>query len=444
MSCLRFYAAAGTGICLQADKGGVQESYRAVVLDAHLKEVSAHPLAGIPTRARVSPGGHLVAWTVFVGGDSYAGTNFSTRTSLLDLRTGKLDASLEDFAIRKDGKAYRNTDVNFWGVTFAADERTFYATLATGGQTYLVRGDLAERTVTTLRENLECPSLSPDGTRLVFKKRVPGLSADAPWRLYVLDLASMQETPLAEERSVDDQVVWTDDRTVVYSLPGDFGADLYAVPADGSGTPAPLMTWPSPRPSSADAVGKGRGGGRCRDRCAAAPDRYAECRTVTPGSASCVAACAGPRGQPQLDDRPHGRPLLVEDRVEGGTAHGTVEPPRMGPADPLAGEPEPLHRGARAPVAGVGAQRDAAHAPGLEGVAEHEQLRLGVDARPLGARGQPGIADLGGIGDRRRRIAERDARHRGPHQRSLPVVEFQEPGRTDDPAVGGSHHREGE
>ncbi|WP_406513358.1 hypothetical protein OG851_35360 [Streptomyces sp. NBC_00161] len=242
VSCLRFYAAAGTGICLQADKGGVQESYRAVVLDAHLKEASAHPLAGIPTRARVSPGGHLVAWTVFVGGDSYAGTNFSTRTSLLDLRTGKLDASLEDFAIRKDGKAYRNTDVNFWGVTFAADERTFYATLATGGQTYLVRGDLAERTVTTLRENLECPSLSPDGTRLVFKKRVPGLSADAPWRLYVLDLASMQETPLAEERSVDDQVVWTDDRTVVYSLPGDFGADLYAVPADGSGTPAPLMT----------------------------------------------------------------------------------------------------------------------------------------------------------------------------------------------------------
>ncbi|MFG2874924.1 TolB family protein [Streptomyces sp. NPDC048337] len=241
VSCLRFHSAAGTGICLQADKGGVQDSYRAVVLDANLKELSAHPLAGIPTRARVSPGGHLAAWTVFVGGDSYAGTNFSTRTSVLDLRTGKLDASLEDFTILKDGKPYRSADVNFWGVTFAADERTFYATLATGGQTHLVRGDLAERTVTTLRENLECPSLSPDGTRLVFKKRVPGLSADAPWRLYALDLASMKETPLAEERSVDDQVVWTDDRTVVYSLPGDFGADLYSVPADGSGAPARLM-----------------------------------------------------------------------------------------------------------------------------------------------------------------------------------------------------------
>lgn len=241
VSCLRFHSAAGTGICLQADKGGVQDAYRAVVLDAHLKELSAHPLAGIPTRARVSPGGHLAAWTVFVGGDSYAGTDFSTRTSVLDLRTGKLDASLEEFSILKDGKPYRSADVNFWGVTFAADERTFYATLATGGRTHLVRGDLAERTVTTLRENVECPSLSPDGKRLVFKKRVEGLPAEAPWRLYALELASGAETPLAEERSVDDQVVWTDDRTVVYSLPGDFGADLYAVPADGSGAPARLM-----------------------------------------------------------------------------------------------------------------------------------------------------------------------------------------------------------
>ncbi|MEW2135851.1 hypothetical protein AB0892_04460 [Streptomyces sp. NPDC005409] len=246
VSCLRFHAAAGTGICLRADKGAavpgaVQGGYRAVVLDARLKEVAAHTLAGLPTRARVSPGGHLAAWTVFVGGDSYAGTDFSTRTSVLDLRTGRLDASLEDFTVLKDGHTYRSADVNFWGVTFAADERTFYATMATGGRTHLVRGDLAARSVTTLHENVECPSLSPDGTRLVFKKRVPGLPAEAPWRLYAMDLATGAQTPLGEERSVDDQVVWTDDRTVVYSLPGDFGADLYAVAADGSGTPCRLM-----------------------------------------------------------------------------------------------------------------------------------------------------------------------------------------------------------
>ncbi len=75
----------------------------------------------------------------------------------------------------------------------------------------------------------------PDGTRIAYKKRVKGLPKDAPWHLYVLDLRTMRETPLAESRSVDDQAVWRDDRTIVYALPGDYGADLYSVPADGTG-----------------------------------------------------------------------------------------------------------------------------------------------------------------------------------------------------------------
>jgi hypothetical protein len=120
-------------------------------------------------------------------------------------------------------------------VTFAADDRTFYATLATKGRTYLVRGDLRSHTVTTLHTDVECPSLSPDGTRVAFKKRVKGLPKDAPWHLYVLDLRTMRETPLAEPRSVDDQAVWRDAYTIVYALPGDYGADLYQVPADGTG-----------------------------------------------------------------------------------------------------------------------------------------------------------------------------------------------------------------
>ncbi|MFI5756278.1 TolB family protein [Streptomyces sp. NPDC051569] len=241
VKCLRFHSAAGTGVCLQAEHGALQDSYRAVVLDTALREQAHYALAGIPTRARVSPSGHLVAWTVFVGGDSYAGTDFSTRASVLDTRTGRLESSLEDFRAVRDGRTVHAKDINYWGVTFAGDDRHFYATMATGGTTYLVRGDLAARTVTTLRTNVECPSLSPDGTRVAFKKRVPGLPADAPWRLYVLDLRSMRETPLAEARSVDDQLVWADARTVVYSLPGDFGADLYTLPSDGSGSPRRLM-----------------------------------------------------------------------------------------------------------------------------------------------------------------------------------------------------------
>jgi len=160
----------------------------------------------------------------------------------VDTRTGRLTPSLEAYRIVKDGRTYHAADVNFWGVTFAADDRTFYATLATKGRTYLVRGDLPTHTVTALHMNVECPSLSPDGTRIAFKKRVEGLPKDAPWHLYVLDLRTMRETPLAEPRSVDDQAVWRDDHTLAYALPGDYGADLYTVPADGTGAPHRLLT----------------------------------------------------------------------------------------------------------------------------------------------------------------------------------------------------------
>ncbi|MEU6670289.1 TolB-like translocation protein [Streptomyces sp. NPDC046727] len=235
LKCLRFHAASGTGVCLQAVHGPVSDTYRAVILDARLRTVDRYDVPGIPSRARVSPTGHFAAWTAFVGGDSYAGTDFSTRTAIVDTRSGALIPSLEAFRIVRDGRPYRAADVNFWGVTFADDDRTFYATLATKGRTYLVRGDLRDRTVTTLHTNVECPSLSPDGTRVAYKKRVEGLSKDAPWRLYVLDLRTLRETPLAGSRSVDDQAVWKDTHTLVYALPGDYGADLYEVPADGSG-----------------------------------------------------------------------------------------------------------------------------------------------------------------------------------------------------------------
>jgi len=242
LKCLRFYASSGTGVCLQAVHGTVTDTYRALILDAHLRVQDRYDVPGIPSRARVSPTGHFAAWTAFVGGDSYAGTNFSTRAAIVDTRTGKLTPSLESFRILKDGHVHHAADVNFWGVTFAADDRTFYATLATKGSTYLVRGDLKARTVTTIHTNVECPSLSPDGTRIAYKKRVKGLPKDAPWHLYVLNLRTMRETSLAEPRSVDDQAVWRDDHAIVYALPGDYGADLYAVPADGTGKPRRIST----------------------------------------------------------------------------------------------------------------------------------------------------------------------------------------------------------
>lgn len=41
---------------------------------------------------------------------------------------------------------------------------------------------------------------------------------------------------------MDDQAVWQDDTTLTYALPGDYGADLYAVAADGGGAPHRVLT----------------------------------------------------------------------------------------------------------------------------------------------------------------------------------------------------------
>ncbi|MEU6773227.1 TolB-like translocation protein [Streptomyces sp. NPDC046759] len=242
LKCVRFYAAAGTGVCLQSVTGVLKQSNRALLLNAELRTRHTFALAGTPSRARVSPSGRFVAWTVFVSGESYSSAFFSTRTSVLDTRTMRLTPSLETFSVVLDGKPYHASDVNFWGVTFASDDDTFYATLGTANHTYLVRGSLSRRTVTSLVQNVECPSLSPDGTRIAFKKRV--LSGTSLWHEYVLDLRTLHETALAERHSVDDQATWLDDRTVAYALPanGKVGTtDLWTVPADGTGSPRLLI-----------------------------------------------------------------------------------------------------------------------------------------------------------------------------------------------------------
>ncbi|WP_242889559.1 hypothetical protein [Actinomadura litoris] len=237
--CDRAYAAAGTVACLRPV--GALSAGALVVMDAGLRERRRVPLTGFPNRLRVSASGRMVAWTLFIDGHSYATTGFSTRAGVLDTRTGRLVTTLEDFTIIKDGAPYRNRDVNFWGVTFAADDNRFYATLSTGGGRHLVQGDFAARTVRTLAPGVECPSLSPDGTRLAFKSAVAG-SPKRGWRLSTLDLATLRRTPLAETRGVDDQPVWLDGRTVGYTLQLSDGTNqTWAVPASGGGRPRLLL-----------------------------------------------------------------------------------------------------------------------------------------------------------------------------------------------------------
>jgi hypothetical protein len=237
VQCARVYAAGGTGVCLRSDPLA-PSTFEIAVLNTDLTVRRQIPLVGIPSRARVSASGRMISWTVFVTGDSYNGGKFSTRSGVLDLGNNALVGTLEDFAVTVDGKPYKATDLNFWGIAFAADDNRFYATMSSAGRFFLIEGDLAARSARTVREGAECPSLSPDNRRVVYKKRVSTDPARM-WRLTVLDLATQRETPLAETRSVDDQAAWLDNDTIGYAVPRAThgAADVYAAPADGSGTP---------------------------------------------------------------------------------------------------------------------------------------------------------------------------------------------------------------
>ncbi len=244
LRCDRVDFAGERGVCLTTDR--FYTTHAIMVFDGAFEPLHRLPLHGVPSRVRLAPDGRLAAVTVFVSGHSYLDEGFSTETSIVDTYSGeRLIANLEELRVYRDGAPFRAVDFNFWGVTFAADGDRFYATLGTGGTTYLVEGRVSTRRAEVVVEGVECPSLSPDQSRVVFKKRLP-LAAGLGWRLHVMHLGSRAVTPLAELRSVDDQAEWLDDSTILYALPDPSAptpmvTNVWRVPADGGGTPELLL-----------------------------------------------------------------------------------------------------------------------------------------------------------------------------------------------------------
>jgi len=253
LACDRAYAAADTVVCLRPVDAST--GTQLVVLDPQLRERQTVALSGFPNRTRVSPSGRMVAWTLLVEGHSHAGSGFSTSTGILDTHTGTLVPSLDAFSVVRDGQPYHPAEANFSSVTFADDNR-FFASMSTGGLRYLVEGDIAAMRVRTVTLDVERPSLSPDGTRIAFTHTDGGADgvdhdhyshnghgeSEITRQLSILDLNTLRITHLGETRSVDDQAVWLDDATVAYSLQRPDGTnDVWAVPADGTGSPRVLV-----------------------------------------------------------------------------------------------------------------------------------------------------------------------------------------------------------
>lgn len=227
--------------CLRTVRG-VPTTFETQVYDLEGQPVTTWPLAGIPSRTRVSDDG-LIATTAFVTGHSYAADSFSTETTIKG-PGGRDYGNLQDFEISVDGQPLVAVDRNVWGVSFAGGDR-FYATVASGGTTWLMEGYLEARTLEAVATGAECPSVSPDGDRVAFKIRresggdmVGG--SGVHWDVAVLDLASGERTVIGLERSIDDQLEWLDSDTLLYGLPrqdAGWDADVYSLAAEAGAEP---------------------------------------------------------------------------------------------------------------------------------------------------------------------------------------------------------------
>lgn len=250
LACNRVHATKKMGACVLNTKGIVANSnYELVLFDASYHRFARNASPGIVSRVRISPGSQYVSVTAFVQGHSYGGA-FSTQTIIYDARTAAPVGDLENFDLRRGGRAERSPKKNIWGVTFSDDD-DFFVTVGIGDERALAKGRISTRTLDILPFSVECPSLSPDGTRIAFKQKLVPLDA---WHLAVLDLRTKKVTTLPSDYSIDDQAMWIDNDTLSYAVPNNYGykalpasqrvivpTDTMQVAADGKSRPHLLI-----------------------------------------------------------------------------------------------------------------------------------------------------------------------------------------------------------
>lgn len=212
LSCERIDRNANGGICLSQD-AGVGGSGRGFILDSALNPTRGFSLHR-PSRAAVSPDGSVVAWTGFTLGHSYLSEgDFATLTQLIAVDRGLAVDVESGFTTLLDGEEYFDETRNYWGVSFV-DNDHFYATLGAEGETVIVEGRISTSTLEVKWYDATCPEVSPDGSTVVVKEQ----RGDA-FRLVAIDVESGVRRLLGETRSVDDQVEFLDDDTILYGLP---------------------------------------------------------------------------------------------------------------------------------------------------------------------------------------------------------------------------------
>jgi hypothetical protein len=219
LNCERVHLGGKTVFCLGVPKKpGQAGPADFLVTDAALKPLfgGEMPAGVVISRARVSADGKYAAATIFLTDHSYGADVFSTQVNIIDIGQRKLTLPpLEYWTTMQNGTQVHARDLNFWGVTFnPKNSDEFYLTAAIGAKPYLAKGSIAKRRIDLIRPDVECPSFSPDGSRLAFKYK----TGRASWLPAVLDLTTQNVAVFKKSESVDDQIEWLDDHTLVYEL----------------------------------------------------------------------------------------------------------------------------------------------------------------------------------------------------------------------------------
>ena len=216
LECVRLDLNANGGICLD-DTSGLGGGGRGLVLGPDLNPSLRFGI-NLPSRAAASPDGEIVAWTGFAVGHSYLDVGeFATTTQLIEVERGigaNLESSFATFGL--DNTLIDDETRNFWGVTFV-DSETFYATIGIGEDTSIVQGSIANSRMQVVHENATCPEVSPDGSTLVVKERRDGDF----FQLVAINTTTGERRDLPEARTVEDQVEFLDDSTIIYGLPNE-------------------------------------------------------------------------------------------------------------------------------------------------------------------------------------------------------------------------------
>ena len=235
LRCDRLDLAGGHGICLTARAASSRPTRRSCSTQrpdtAHAAPVPGVPephagLARRPARPRS---------TIFVGGDSYAPGQFSTRTSIVDVASGEVArADLERLHGRRttarmiQGRLQLlGRDVHARWRALLRDARHRRAALPHRGR----RGDQrAPSSVTTSSARRSRPTARGSPSRRASASRSSGASTSSTSR-------RARRPRCRSTRSVDDQIAWLDNRRLAYGV----GEEVMEVPADGSAAPRLML-----------------------------------------------------------------------------------------------------------------------------------------------------------------------------------------------------------